>query len=45
MNISAEKLVKPSIIIEDQNLELLALFNLVNKLYTIHPEFWEDKEQ
>lgn len=41
MNKSAEKLNKPNVIIEDQNLEAAGfiLSNLVNKLYTLLPEF------
>lgn len=44
MNKSAEKLVKPSVIIEDQIWKLLALSNMVNKLYTLFLEFWDDEE-
>lgn len=44
MNKSAEKLIKPSVIIEDQNLMLLALSYLVNEALYPFLEFWEDEE-
>lgn len=45
MNKSAEKLIKPNVIIEDQNLNAAGFMQFGKRCIILFLEFWEDEEQ